>query len=139
MSLVYAILSSFFLRQIYWHIPVKMELWSSIVVSLCRLQFSLDNLYLVLASSGLECMDGCMDRWIDAIIHKVYTKMFLYIRWPDIFGFCETNTMNNSVSTIFKKLFRSCLGAIKNPESSSLVFVEKTKSRREQFLGFYFY
>ena len=62
MSLVYAILSSFFLRQIYWHIPVKMELWSSIVVSLCRLQFSLDNLYLVLASSGLECMDGCMDR-----------------------------------------------------------------------------
>ena len=23
---------SFFLRQIYWHIPVKMELWSSIVV-----------------------------------------------------------------------------------------------------------
>ena len=26
---------SFFLRQIYWHIPVKMELWSSIVVFLC--------------------------------------------------------------------------------------------------------
>ena len=24
---------SFFLRQIYWHILVKMELWSSIVVS----------------------------------------------------------------------------------------------------------
>ena len=46
---------SFFLRQIYWHIPVKMELWSSIVVSLCRLQFSLDNLYLVLASTGLCC------------------------------------------------------------------------------------
>ena len=22
---------SFFLRQIYWHIPVKMELWNSIV------------------------------------------------------------------------------------------------------------
>ena len=34
---------SFFLRQIYWHNPVKMELWSSIVVSPCRLQFSLDN------------------------------------------------------------------------------------------------
>ena len=33
---------SFFLRQIYWHIPVKMELWSSITVSPCRLQFSLD-------------------------------------------------------------------------------------------------
>ena len=46
---------SFFLRQIYWHIPVKMELWSSIVVSPCRLQFSLDNLYLVLASTGLCC------------------------------------------------------------------------------------
>ena len=46
---------SFFLRRIYWHIPVKMELWSSIVVSLCRLQFSLDNLYLVLASTGLCC------------------------------------------------------------------------------------
>ena len=29
---------SFFLRQIYWHIPVKMELWNSIVVSPCRLQ-----------------------------------------------------------------------------------------------------
>ena len=29
---------SFFLRQIYWHIPVKMELCSSIVVSPCRLQ-----------------------------------------------------------------------------------------------------
>ena len=43
---------SFFLRQIYWHIPVKMELWSSIVVFVCRLQFSLDNLYLFLASTG---------------------------------------------------------------------------------------
>ena len=46
---------SFFLGQIYWHIPVKMELWSSIVVSLRRLQFSLDNLYLVLTSTGLCC------------------------------------------------------------------------------------
>ena len=46
---------SFFLRQIYCHIPVKMELWSSIVVSPCRLQFSLDNLYLVLANTGLCC------------------------------------------------------------------------------------
>ena len=46
---------SFFLRQIYWHIPVNIELWSSIVVSLCRLQFSLDNVYLVLASTGLCC------------------------------------------------------------------------------------
>ena len=47
--------NSFFLRQIYWHIPVNMELWSSIVVSLCRLQFSSDNLYWVLASTGLCC------------------------------------------------------------------------------------
>ena len=39
---------SFCLRQIYWHIPVKMVLWSSIVVYLCRLQLSLDNLYLVM-------------------------------------------------------------------------------------------
>ena len=31
---------SFFFEQIYCHIPVKMELWSSIVASLCRLQFS---------------------------------------------------------------------------------------------------
>ena len=46
---------SFFLRQIYWHIPVKMEFLSSIVVSPCRLQFSLDNLVLVLASTGLCC------------------------------------------------------------------------------------
>ena len=49
------IVYSFFLKQIYWHIPVKIELWSSIVVSPCRLQFSLDNLYLVLASTGLCC------------------------------------------------------------------------------------
>ena len=28
---------SFFLKQIYSHIPVKMELWSSIIVSLYRL------------------------------------------------------------------------------------------------------
>ena len=44
-----------FLRQIYWHIAVKMELLSSIVVSLCRLQFSLHNLHLVLASTVLCC------------------------------------------------------------------------------------
>ena len=37
---------SFFLKQIYYQIPVKGELWNSIVVFLYKLQFSLDNLCL---------------------------------------------------------------------------------------------
>ena len=47
---------SFFLRQIYWHIPVKMELWSSIVVSPCRLQFFVIGFGKYRASTGLYCL-----------------------------------------------------------------------------------
>ena len=38
---------SFFLVQIYYQMPVKGELWNSIVVFLYKLQFSLDNLCLL--------------------------------------------------------------------------------------------
>ena len=43
---------SFFLKQIYYQIPVKGELWNSIVVFFYKLQFSFVN--LCLASEGVR-------------------------------------------------------------------------------------
>ena len=46
---------SFFLKQIYYQILVKGELWNSIVVFLYKLQFSLDNLCLASESVRRCC------------------------------------------------------------------------------------
>ena len=46
---------SFFLKQNYYQIPVKGELWNSIVVFLYKSQFSLDTLYLASEDVRLCC------------------------------------------------------------------------------------
>ena len=48
---LYNTVYSFFLRQIYWHIPVKMELWSSIVVFLCRLHIACQEIAMFFFAS----------------------------------------------------------------------------------------